>query len=417
MSSQHIRLLIAFACFAAGSNALADCAADATPAGTRAAYNKGLQLEREGKLPGAFLAYVDAQEYTCDANPVESDAARRAAALAGPLGSAAEKKGDFEKAFGIYDAGGHYAAADRALMALVRANPDSPYVFGKARSELEHRALPAFHSNNKIRLAVTGAYHPDPKNLAEVLAMPARGAERAFQKEAAAFNEQYLHEFVELTQSTPDDPTDFEAMQAAQNRFRLFAQKWPNDPLKASRDALSLAHSWGAAANDQALSDRIEAQRKRTLEQRIAILTQNYNGAPKLIEAAISYQLAINLEHNVSQQRVAAIKAQAGKLGDEAQAKQRYLLASEYYAVADQDAKAQAARDQQQQLAMARMQPTMDAMQEQAQELQKQFSDPEKVKAMQEQARALQQSLQEQQQADARSNAKRADDLEKELGM
>jgi hypothetical protein len=417
MSSRILKSFMALASLAASANALADCAADATVADTRAAYNKGLQLEREGKLPGAFLAYVAAQEYTCDVNPVETDAARRAAALAATLGAAEEKKGHFEKAFDIYDNGGRYAEADRALMALVRANPDSPYIFGKARSALEYRALPAFNSNNQVRLAITGAYRPDPKNLAEVLTMPAKGAERALQKEAAAFDEQYLRELVQVTQSTPDDPTDFEAMQAAQARFASFAQKWRNDPLEASRAALNLAREWGSAATDRAVTNKIEAQRKQVLEQRVATLLDKYSGAPKLIEAAIDYQLAVNQDHTVNQQRLAAIKAQAGKLGDAAQSKQRLMLAAEYYSVAGQSEKAQAARDRQQQLAMARMQPSMDAMQKQAAQLQQQFSDPEKVKAMQAQAAAMRKSLEQQQQANAKTNAQRADDLEKELGL
>jgi hypothetical protein len=415
--SSTLKSFVAIACFAASANALADCAADATVADVRASYAKGQQLERDGKLPGAFLAYVAAQEYTCDPNPVEADAARRAAPLAATLGAEQEKKGHFEKAFDIYDNGGRYADADRALMALVRANPDSTYVFGRARSALENRALPAFHSNNKVRLAVTGAYHPDAKHLAEVLAMPAKGAERAFQKEAAAFNEQYLREFVQVTQSTPDDATDFEAMQAAQARFTAFAQKWPNDPLKASRDALSLAQSWASAAPDKAVSEKIEAQRKQVLEQRVATLLGKYAGAPKLIEAAIDYQLAVNLDYEVNQQRVAAIKSQAARLGEDAEKRQRLMLAAEYYSVADQREKAQAVRDRQQQQAMARMQPTMDAMQKHAAELQKQYSDPEKIKAMQAQAEAMRKSLEQQQQANAKTNAKRADDLEKELGM
>ena len=417
MSSRILKSFIAVACLAASANALADCAADATVADVRASYNKGQQLERDGKLPGAFLAYVAAQEYTCDPNPVEAEAARRAAALAVTLGADQEKKGHFEKAFDIYDNGGRYTEADRALMALVRANPDSPYVFGKARSALEDRALPAFHSNNKVRLATTGAYHRDPKNLAEVLAMPAKGAERAFHEEAAAFNEQYLREFVQVTQSTPDDATDLEAMQAAQGRFTAFAQKWANDPLKTSRDALALAQSWSAAATDKAVSDRIEVRRKQVLEQRIATLLGKYSGAPKLIDAAIDYQLAVKQDYDLNQQRVAAIKSRADRLGDEAERKQRLMLAAEYYAVAGQSAKAQAARDRQQQQAMARMQPTMDAMQKHAAELQKQFSDPEKVKAMQAQAEAMRKSLEQQQQANAKTSAKRADDLEKEVGM
>jgi predicted RNA-binding Zn ribbon-like protein len=66
---------------------------------------------------------------------------------------------------------------------------------------------------------------------------------------------------------------------------------------------------------------------------------------------------------------------------------------------------------------MAKMQPSIDQMQRQAAEIQKEFSDPAKVKAMQEQARALQRSLQEQQKAKAAGKTARADDLEKELGL
>jgi hypothetical protein len=39
------------------------------------------------------------------------------------------------------------------------------------------------------------------------------------------------------------------------------------------------------------------------------------------------------------------------------------------------------------------------------------------VQAMREQALAMQKSLQEQQKANAKTNAKKADDLEKELGL
>jgi hypothetical protein len=323
MKQTYSPLLIALACSAVSANAFADCGASATLDSTRAAYNKALQLEREGKLPGAFTAFIDAQETTCESNPIVADAARHAAALAATLGAAAEKNGDFEKAFRIYDAGGQYAPADRALMALVRARPDTPYVYETARRTLESRSLPSFQSNNKIRLSITGAYRADPENLVEVLAMPGNGAARAFQQDAAAFNEQYLREFVQLTQSTPDDPTDFEAMQAAMARHEAFARKWRNDPLKASRDSLNLAQSWASVAADKAVSDRIEAQRKAVLEQHVALLTKTYSGAPQLLEAALDFQLSINVDYAMNQQRASAIRSQAAQLGDDASAKHR----------------------------------------------------------------------------------------------
>ena len=242
--------LLAVACFVAMGNAFADCAADYTVQDTQRFYSEAQQLERAGKVRGALAKYVVAQGYTCDANPVEADAAKHAAALALALATAAEKKGDFQDAFDLYDAGGHYAAADRALMSLVRANPDDPSLFTKAREVLEYRALPAFSNNNKIRLAVTGAYRPDPKNLAEVFAMPATGVQRALQKETAILSEQYLHDRVQLTQSVPDDPTDAGAMQKAMLAQQNFAQKYSTDPLRASRDALDLAYRWSVASND-----------------------------------------------------------------------------------------------------------------------------------------------------------------------
>ena len=57
-------------------------------------------------------------------------------------------------------------------------------------------------------------------------------------------------------------------------------------------------------------------------------------------------------------------------------------------------------------------------MQKQAEQMQKAFSDPAQVKAMQEQARAAQQAIQQQQkQIDPKANAKKADDLAKELEL
>lgn len=414
-------LCLGLSCFGVTNNALADCGASGTLEATRYAYANGQKLERAGDNAGAFSAYMAAQEMTCEANPVEAPAAQRAAALALSLGAAAEKKGDYTKAFDFYDNGGHYAAADRALMASVRAKPDDPAMFTKAREILEYRALPSFQINYKIRLRATAAYQLDPKLLAELLAMPAKGAQRAFQAEAAAFNEEYLRGYVAQVQSRPDDPTDFAATQAWMNSQQSFSQKWsrysPNDPLKAALEALSLVHSWSVATTDQALGEKLATQRNQRLEQRVAALTKSYAGAPELLATAVTWQLAIHTDDAVTRARVAAIKSQAAQLGNAASAKQRYGLAADYYEVADEDAKAQAARDTQQQLAMNKMQPQIDQMKQQAAQMQKAFSDPAKVQAMKDQALAAKKSLQQQQQTNAKANAKRADDLEKELSL
>lgn len=413
--------LIGLLCFGAMSNAFADCGATTTTQDTQRFYANGQKLERAGDKAGAYAAYMAAQELTCDANPVEGPAAQRAAALALEFGAAAEKRGDYAKAFDFYDNGGHYAIADRVLMVWVRANPDEPSVFTKARETLDYRALPAFQSNNEARLRATGAYQPDPKNLAEVLTMPAKGADRALQKEAAAFSEEYLRGYVQQIQSRPNDPTDFAATQAWMNSQQSFLQKWSQypsgDPLKASRQALALVHTWSAATTDQALGEKLATLRNQRLEQRVATLTKSYSEAPQLLEAAVTYQLSVQMDDAAKRSRTAAIKSQASQLGDAANARQRYGLASEYYSVAGEDAKAQAANDAQQKLAMNKMQPQIDQMKQQAEQLRQQYSDPAKMQAMKDQALAAQKSLQQHQQANAKSNAKKADELEKELGL
>jgi hypothetical protein len=337
------------------------------------------------------------------------------------LGGAAEKKGAYEKAFDLYDKGGQYSAADRALMAWVRANPDEPWIFTKAREAFDYRTLPAFRSNNEIRLRATGAYQPDPKNIAEVFAMPAKGAERALQKEAAVFNEDYLRSYVQRVQARPDDPSNIAAMQAWMNSQQSFMQKWSHysseDPLKASRSALELVNAWSSATTDLALSEKLATQRNQRLEQRVATLTKSYSGAPELLEAAISYQLSVHTDDAAKRARATTIKLQASQLGDAANAAKRHGLAAEYYDVAGEETKAQAALDTQQKVAMTRMQPQIDQMKQQAEHLQKQYSDPAKVQAMKDQALAAQKSMQQQRQGNAKANAKKADDLEKELGF
>jgi hypothetical protein len=411
-------LLLTLACAGLMNQAHADCAADATIADTQRAYAKAQQFEREGNKAAAFANYVAAQEGTCEANPVETAAAKRAAALALTLGAAAERQGNFERAFEIYDNGGQYTAADRVLMAWVRSQPDSRSVFEKARQELDYRALPAFHSNNAVRLSVTAAYHPNPLHLAEVLAMPGIGAQRALQKEMAAFNEQYLRDYMRLIQARPDDLTDSDAMQSFMNAQQDFSRTHTyEDPIKASRDALEQMQSWEAATFDQAVAARIRALRQQRLEQRIVLLTKSFAGAPQFLEAAKDYQRALRLDDAATKARLASVKAQAARLGDEAKANGRYTLAAEYYEVAEDDAKAAAVREAQQKLAMNKMQPSIDQMKKQAEAMQKQFGDPAKVQAMREQALAMQKSLQQQRQTNAENQAKSAAELEKELGI
>jgi colicin import membrane protein len=174
---------------------------------------------------------------------------------------------------------------------------------------------------------------------------------------------------------------------------------------------------WGLNGGDERLAKQAEAAFTQRADQHAQLLVQKYSGAPKLLDAAMSFITMQSLEPSKTDARVAAIKAQAAKLGDEASAKKRYALAAEYYDVAGDAAKADAARQKQNQLAMQKMQPQIDAAQRQAAELQKEFSDPAKVQAMREQAEAARKALQQQQASAKAANKKAADELEKELGL
>jgi hypothetical protein len=409
--------LIALGCLGTFSDALADCAGPNLDHKKRN-YERAIAFEKQGNQEQALRAYHAAEGYACeDHNPYEADAAKRAAPLGLALGSAAEKKGNLRLAIELYEAGGQFSAADRALMALVRSSPDDPTVFTKARETLDERTLASFHSNNEAALNAVGGYRPDPKHMVEVLTMPAKGAERAFQQEASAFNEQYLRDYVQLIQARPDDPTDSTAMQNLMAKQQVFAQRWSHEPLKASGKALGLVRSWSIVTPDALLRAKLEAQRTQRIEQRVATLTRQYSSAPELLSSAMDYYIGAGFDQNVHDARLAQIRAQSLKLGDEASAQQRYLLASDYYKVARADAKAQAAQDKQQQIVMLKMQPSIDAAKRHAEQIQKEYSDPAKIQAMREQAEAMRKSLQQQQQANAKTKAKSADDLERELGL
>ncbi len=408
--------LCTFVAMSMACDANADCAGTSIDT-TKRRYAEAQALERADKTREALAAYVAAQEYTCEPNPVALPAARRAAALALPLARAAERANDLDAAYRLYDEGAHFAESDRALLALMRANPDDPVIYSRARDFFEYRASPAFQRNNELRLAVTGAYIANPQHLAAVRAMPAAGAERAFQQEAAAFDERYLREYVDLIQRRPEDQTDMATVQQYGAAMQAFHQRWQGNPLETSRDALSLAHAWSSITNDRALAEKIAARRRERLEQRILTITRSFYRAPELLEVALDYQMAMHIDIAARDARVAAIREQAATLGNEALTQRRFGLAADYYRVARLDTQAENARELQHEAALAKSQPMIDAMRKQAEDIQPAYGDPQQVQAMQEQARRMQQAIQTRQQMNMKTNAKAAAELEQELGL
>jgi hypothetical protein len=177
-------------------------------------------------------------------------------------------------------------------------------------------------------------------------------------------------------------------------------QKWKRDDfIKASRDALQNLRMWGITVQDQKLAATVATKVAQISEQRARTLKDKYSGAPQLLEEAMGYYALPVSDNRLVEAKLSAVRALALKLGDDANAKNRYTLAAAYYDVAGAHDKAEAISNRGRQAAIQKMQPSIDQMHKQAEAARK---------AMQEQ---------QPQNAGAKAaNKKSAADLEKELG-
>lgn len=288
------KLLVATALLlSAASPVFADCAADATVREVRDAFARGQQKEQEGNARAALAAYVAAQQYTCDPNPVAGQAAARAATLARSLGDAARASGDHAAAFDYYERGGHFAAADRELIARIEAGPDDVQLYSQALSHSQYRSSPAFQANEKVRISVTGAYTPDPALARAVAAMPGRAVERALAAESAAFDEKWYREYLALVADRPEDPTDMAAIQQYGSRLQALHAGRAADPLQEPLVQLSKIRNWEGAVRDNDLAAALAKLRADRAESRATLLMQKYAGAPRLLQSVEANPLTI----------------------------------------------------------------------------------------------------------------------------
>ena len=413
-----IKLTVATLLLLAGTGqALADWGC--TPASVvKASHAKGQALEKNGKLHEALSAYLAAQDNACTDNPLVAEAAKRAAAVALPLGDAARAKGDHAAAFDYYERGGHFKAADQSLIAWTTSQPDDVGLYEKAFKHFEYRTMPAFRANEAVRLATTSAYTLDSSFVAQVNALPKQGMERTLIAEAAAFNEAYLQKRVALAQSMPENPVDFAAQQLFVSRSQALATQFPKEYLQDARQALSLVQRWASASMNPGEPEAFEQRMRDRAQIRFAALTQTYWGDPSLLDAAKEFAIYLKGGAEAQAANIAKIKAQAEKLGDTAEAKGRLRLAIGYYDVADADEKEQRANQQLNARAMQQMHPAIDEAKQSAAAIATEFSDPNKVADMKRQAQKMQRALQQSAAAkQAPAMNKSRDDLAKELGM
>jgi hypothetical protein len=250
--------------------------------------------------------------------------------------------------------------------------------------------------------------------------MPKQAIDRAWTKEQGAYNEQYLADVVKLTQSMVIDPTDMAATQRSAASQNEFSKKWNGRELvQESQDALEMMRRWAEVTDDAALRKSTVALVTQRADQHAQILAQKYSGAPTLLEKAIAFVPLTGADEAKASARIAGIRAQAVKLGDAANAQEKYLLAIAYYRAGGDKAKAEATEAKASQLMKQRLQPAVDKATAQAEALKKQFSDPAKVQAMRDQAEAAKKAMQQQAQnaTQAAARKKSTDDLEKELGL
>jgi hypothetical protein len=285
-----------------------------------------------------------------------------------------------------------------------------------------------------VSIAAAGGYVPSPTLLAELEGLVAKGVERALAREAAAFNEQYLKDLVQLVQSRPEPKADMQSMMQAAvqtvttgNADTAFHQKWPEDLMKKGQKEIGVAFAWTGVGLVQGGRTPLVTLGVERAQQRAATLVKLYSGAPELLKAAVAYSDAgypASLGGNPpewdrfkseQQRAIEQVKTQALKLGDEADARSRFTLAIAYYNVAEASDKKVATTKKQQQVFMKQAQPDIDALNK----VKANLSDPATIAAMKTQAEAARAAVaaaQKQKPSD-KDNAKRASDLEKELGL
>lgn len=400
---------VALLVLATGS-AFADCVEDISVAEARAAFTRAQAAESKSDSRAAVLGYRRAQGYTCDPNPVAADAARRAAPLALALAKAAEQAGRLaagsDTAFAWYEAGGHYAQADRVLWQAVQARRDDVALYDLAQRHFNDRSQQWFQSNNKLRIGITGAYSVDPKIPVALTAMPAANVGQALAREARLFDENYARELVQLAQSQRDAGIDFVVGMQAQQAQAAFQTKWKTDPMQASREVLRQAGEWARRAGDEEESLR-QSVDKRGRERGERLLAK-YAGAPQLLEDATDY-----FGMTGADDRVPAVRKAATAQGEAAQKRNQLALAARFFQLAGDDKRADALREQLETETNAQVARQYGATQAQAEKLK---NDPDALEAFKRKAQEAP-VLKEKSAAEQKKFKAEQDALEDELGL
>jgi hypothetical protein len=401
---------------------LADCVADLSLADAQKAYQQGISLEAQGQLWDAINKYDIAQGYVCEdgGNPVAKQALTKAIALGSKQGKLEEQKGNLFKdgkpagAFQWYEKGSQFAAADKVLVVALKKTPTNMQLSAFAQEHFKVRAQDYFKANNKMAIGLTGGYTLDASFDPYVVSLPPTNIERLLHSYQTLLPDTYLQEFAKLEQQKDAIKTgDLMGAMNLQQATTRFQQQWKTDRIEDIRKAFDEAHSWTQQIRDYKEADVLRAKIDQARLAHADRIAKSYSGTVRLLESALEFYRQLDKETQIK-----TLEQQARRHADQAMAAAQYQRASDFYSlIGDYDkeeqarAKIEAQRDQ-----MAKDAEMGSAAQ--IAEMQKMYSDPEKIQQLQKQAQEMQQQLEEQRKKGASAEyQKETDELEAELGL
>lgn len=400
----------------------ADCVEDLSVTDAQQAYQQGIALEAKGQLWDAIIQYDVAQGYVCEdgGNPVAKQALAKSIALGRQQGNLEEQKGNLFNdgkpagAFQWYEKGAQFSAADKALIAALKRAPTDLSLSAYAQEHFKVRGQDYFKANNKTAIAMAGEYKLDSSFDPYVVSLPPTNIERLLNSYTTLLPEAYLQGFAKLEQQKdavkPGDMTSAINLQQAAKQFQ---QQWKTDRIDDIENALDEAHTWTQQIRDYREAEKWIAKIDQARLAHADRISKSYSETAKLLENALTFYRQLDKEPQIN-----ALENSARNYADQAMAAAQYQRAMDFYdLIGDYDKEAQA---------RAKLEAQNDQLAKDAEmgsaaqiaEMQKMYSDPEKIQQLQKQAQEMQKQMEEQQKKGASAEyQKETDELEDELGL
>jgi tetratricopeptide (TPR) repeat protein len=157
-----------------------NCAGGARLDEVKAFFETGKNYEKAGELKKAAGSYDQALTFACDAqNPEVLEVAKRLSPIVLNFANDEEQRGNYEGAYWWFELGGHYAAADRMMLKILRAAPNDPQTVERVRRHFEGRSAPSFAAQNMARIIASGDYKLDRRMSDEVARLSPTGSDKA----------------------------------------------------------------------------------------------------------------------------------------------------------------------------------------------------------------------------------------------